>query len=101
MAHLNTKTKTKTTIEFIKRTNTCYIFGKQGVQGYQLSPFDQSTGQFVVGQPDHTRPDKDFNLANLILELAFLFYSTVVPELTRPNWARKVREMGKESFWVN
>ena len=65
-----TETKTKTKC-IKKRLSIGYIFGKQGVQGYQISHPDQSTGQLFVGQPDQTR--KDFNLADLILELAFLF----------------------------
>ena len=36
----------------------CYIFGKQGVQGYQISHSEQSTGQLFVGKPDQTRPDQ-------------------------------------------
>ena len=50
-----TKTMTKTT-ETNEKPNIFYIFRKQGVQGYQISYSDQSTGQIFVGQPDQTRP---------------------------------------------
>ena len=73
--HLTTKKdedkdKDKDKDKVLKRLSICYIFGKQGVQGYQISHPDQSTGQLFVGQSDQTR--KDFNLADLILELSFL-----------------------------
>ena len=56
--------QTKTKTECLK-PNICYIFGKQGVQGYQMSHSKQSTGQLFVGQQDENRPD-------LILELVYL-----------------------------
>ena len=47
--------KTKTKAECNKRPSICYIFGKQGVQLYQISHSDQSNGQLFVGQLDQTR----------------------------------------------
>ena len=62
--------------EGVAVSNKYYIFGKQGAQGYQISHSDQSTGQLSVGQPDQTR--EEFNLADLILELAFSFNFNVM-----------------------
>ena len=46
----------------LKRPITCYIFEKQGVQGYQIWPGQDRPGQ----------RREESNLADLILELAFL-----------------------------
>ena len=74
------KYKDKDKDRVLKRPSICYFFGKQGAQGYQILHSDQSTGQLFVGQPDQPRPDQtrpkktkeDLNLADLMIELAFL-----------------------------
>ena len=38
-----------------ERPKICYNFDKQRIQGYQISHFEQSTGQLFPGQPDQDR----------------------------------------------
>ena len=91
------KDKTKENNKFFKRPNMCYIFEKLRVQGYQIwhsciisaSSVDHQCIISVSSVHHHciisassahhqriTKPDQDredFNLADLILELSFLF----------------------------
>ena len=67
----NTKTKTKTKKKCLKDPTYAIFLESRGLKNFKYYILSSQPVNFV-GQPDQTR--EDFNLANLILELAFLFY---------------------------
>ena len=56
LAYDTHKDKDKDKDKVLKRPNICYIFEKQGVQGYQIWQYDRQPVNFML--VDQTRPDQ-------------------------------------------
>ena len=65
--HVKKNTKT----EYLEDPTYAIFLESRGFKDFKYHSLSSQPVNFV-GQPDQTR--EDFNLANLILELAFLFY---------------------------